>query len=52
MVFDFEKAFDAAQLELVVERLKRMKIDAPDLRVQTNLYWEWGAVARVGEERS
>ena len=49
---DFEKAFDTVRHELMVERLRRMGVDAADFRVLTNLYWGQKAVVRIGDDRS
>ena len=35
---DFEKRFDTVPHELLGENLKRLRVDAADLRVLTNLY--------------
>ena len=36
----------------MIEKLRRVGVDAADLRVQTHLYWEQRAVVRIGEDRS
>ena len=49
---DFEKAFDTVRHEIMIETLRRLGVDAADLRVLTNLYWGQRAVVRIGEDRS
>ena len=49
---DFEKAFDTVRHEVLVERLRRLGVDAADIRILTNLYWGQRAVVRIGDEKS
>ena len=49
---DFDKAFDTAKLEYVMETLKKYMIDGRDIKVLTRLYWEQKAIVRVGENVS
>ena len=35
---DFEKAFDTARHEMLMDRMREIGVDAVDLRVLTNLY--------------
>ena len=49
---DFEKAFDTVRHEQMAEGLRRMGVDAADLRLLTNLYWGQKAVVRVEDDRS
>ena len=49
---DFEKAFDRVRQELLIDRLRRIGADEPDVRLLTNLYLEQKAVVKIGDDRS
>ena len=49
---DFEKVFDMVRNERLVRRLVKLGIDAADLRVLMNLYWDQKAVVKIGDVRS
>ena len=49
---DFGKVFDTVRHATVMEKLRKLGVDAADLRVLTNLYWRQSAVVRIGEDRS
>ena len=48
---DFQKAFDTVRHATVIEKLRRLGVDAADLRVLNNLYWVQSAVVIIGEDR-
>ena len=35
-----------------MERLKRFSVDITDIGIMINLYWQWGAVIRIGDDKS
>ena len=49
---DFEKAFDTVKHEQLVEVLQKYGVDAADIRILKELYWEQRATVRVGDETS
>ena len=49
---DFDKAFNMVRYEVLVERLRGLGIDVPDLTLITNLYLGQIAVVKVGDDKS
>ena len=49
---NFEKSFDAAKYDRLVEFLRRFGVNGADIRIITRFYCEPGAVVRVDDDAS